>query len=162
PDEIDALAMLSPEQKAFLRALANIGGTGPYPSNEIERLASATYGVQFNEKSLPKQVLYPLAERGYIILKRGTKEAGRGAKPFLVTPTDKLVADVIDPILEQLERQTHADIRPLLRRPLSEIIAELDAEDRHVRGLSLEALAFKLMRLIDLDYVATRLRGPET
>jgi len=162
PDELDALAMLSPEQKAFLRALANIGGMGPYPSNEIEKLASATYGVQFNEKSLPKQVLYPLADRGYITLKRGTKEAGRGAKPFLVTPTDKLVADVVDPILEQLERQTHGDVRPLLRRPLSEIIAELDDEDRHIRGLALEALAFKLMRLIDLDYVATRLRGPET
>jgi site-specific DNA-methyltransferase (cytosine-N4-specific) len=31
-----------------------------------------------------------------------------------------------------------------------------------VRGLALEALAFKLMRLIDLTYVATRLRGVAT
>jgi site-specific DNA-methyltransferase (cytosine-N4-specific) len=31
-----------------------------------------------------------------------------------------------------------------------------------VRGLALEALAFKLMRLIDMDYVATRLRGTAT
>lgn len=36
------------------------------------------------------------------------------------------------------------------------------SEDRHVRGLALEALACKLMRLIDLAYVATRLRGSAT
>ena len=38
----------------------------------------------------------------------------------------------------------------------------MDSEDRHIRGLALEALAFKLMRLIDLTYVATRLRGSAT
>ena len=35
----------------------------------------------------------------------------------------------------------------------------MKARDRHVRGLALEALAFKLMRSINLTYVATRLRG---
>ena len=49
-----------------------------------------------------------------------------------------------------------------MRKPLKEIREELDSEDRHIRGLALEALAFKLMRLIDLTYVATRLRGSAT
>ena len=161
-DEFEALAVFSPEQKAFLKTLANMGGGGPHASNDVEKLAAATYGVAFNEKNLPKQVLYPLEKAGYIMLKRGTKAAGRGAKPFLVTTTAKFTADLIAPLLEQLERQTQADLRPLLRKPLKEIREELGSEDRHIRGLALEALAFKLMRLIDLTYVATRLRGTAT
>lgn len=161
-EEFEVLAIFSPEQRAYLKALANIDGGGPHSSNDIERLAAATYGVTFNEKSLPKQVLYPLRDAGYIELERGTKAAGRGAKPFLVTATGKLVADLIAPLIEQIEQLTQADLRPLLRKSLKEIREDLQAEDRHIRGLALEALAFKLMRLIDLTYVATRLRGTAT
>lgn len=161
-DEFEALAAFSPEQRAYLKALANVGGGGPHASNDIERLAAATYGITFNEKNLPKQVLYALRDAGYITLERGTKADGRGAKPFLVTATEKLVADLINPLLEQLEQQTQAELRPLLRKPLVEIREELKSENRHQRGLALEALAFKLMRLIDLAYVATRLRGTTT
>ena len=161
-EEFEVLAIFSPEQRAYLKALANIDGGGPHFSNDIERLAAVTYGVTFNEKNLPKQVLYPLRDAGYIELERGTKATGRGAKPFLVTATDKLVADLIAPLIEQIEQLTQADLRPLLRKPLKEIREDLQAEDRHIRGLALEALAFKLMRLIDLTYVATRLRGTAT
>ena len=161
-EEFEVLATFSEEQKAYLKVLANVGGGGPHFSNDIERLAASTYGVNFNEKNLPKQVLYPLRDARYITLERGTREAGRGAKPFLVAATEKLAADIITPLIEQLEQQTHADLRPLLRKSLKEIREELDSENRHIRGLALEALAFKLMRLIDLSYVATRLRGSAT
>lgn len=161
-EEIDALALLSHEQRAFLRTLANIEGDGPFASNDLEKLAAATYGVSFNEKNLPKSVLYPLQHAGYITLERGTKERGRGAKPFLVRPTSKLVADVVEPVLAQIEKRVGADLRPLLRKPLAAILEELSSTDTHVRGLALEALAFKLMRLVDLSYVATRLRGAAT
>lgn len=161
-EELEALATFSPEQRVFLKALANMGGGGPHSSNDIERLATATYGVAFNEKNLPKQVLYPLRDAGYIELQRGTKKLGRGAKPFLVTASQKLAADLIIPLSEQLEQQAHADLRPLLRKSLAAIRNELTSKKRHLRGLALEALAFKLMRLIDLRYVATRLRGRST
>ena len=161
-DEYEALAEFSPEQRAYLKALANLGGSGPYSSNDIEKLATATYGVSFNEKNLPKQVLYPLSDAGYVDLKRGTRRAGRGAKPFLVTATARTTNEIVTPLIEQLEQQTHFDIRPLLRKPIKDIREELDSEDRHTRGLALEALAFKLMRLLDLSYVATRLRGSAT
>ncbi|HET6249825.1 MAG TPA: restriction endonuclease [Tepidisphaeraceae bacterium] len=161
-DEIEALAGLGGEQRAFLKTLGNLPGPGPYASNEIEKLATATYGVRFSEKNLPKTVLYPLEKAGFITLARGTKEQGRGAKPFTVTATPKLLADVVAPILAQLEQQTQNDIRPLLRKPLAEILENLRADDKHARGLALEALAFKLMRLIDLTYIATRLRGTAT
>jgi len=64
--------------------------------------------------------------------------------------------------MEQIVQQTQVDFRPLLRKSLKSIRRELDAENRYTRGLALEALAFKLMRLAGLNYVATRLRGVST
>ena len=161
-EEFDVLASFTPEQRAYLKTLANMGGGGPHPSNDVERLASATYGVSFNEKNLPKRVLYPLRDASWIDLERGTRQKGRGAKPFQVRAAGRLVTDLITPLIEQLEQQTQADLRPMLRKSLKEIRGDLGSSDRHVRGLALEALAFKLMRLVDLAYVATRLRGNAT
>jgi site-specific DNA-methyltransferase (cytosine-N4-specific) len=161
-DTIDELSMFTKEQKAFLKTLANIGGTGPYWSNEVEKLATTLYGVKFDEKNLPKTVLYPLEKAGYITLERGTKVTGRGAKPFQIRLTEKMRAELVAPIIEALESQTHSDLRPMLRKSLTEILGELSSADRHIKGLALEALAFYLMRLIDLKYVATRLRGQVT
>lgn len=161
-DAIDELSMFTAEQKAFLKALSNIRETGPYWSNEIEKLASTVYGVKFDEKNLPKTILYPLEKAGYISLERGTKELGRGAKPFRVKLTDKMKADMITQTVECLESQAYPDLRPMLRRSLTDILKELSSADKHIKGLALEALAFYIMRLIDLTYVATRLRGDAT
>ncbi|GEO26850.1 hypothetical protein AAC03nite_26350 [Alicyclobacillus acidoterrestris] len=160
--EVDALVALTPEQRAYIKAIVNTGNLSPLPSNEIERLATATYGIRFNEKNLPKQVLYPLQEAGFITLERGTHESGRGAKPFMVTPTEKLQNEVITPIIEQIEQDVSAHLRPFLRKPMQEILEEIESTDKYVKGLALEALAFHLMRLIDLTYVMTRLRGQAT
>lgn len=151
-----------PEQKAFLKALVNLEEKDKILSNDIERLSSTIYGVKFNEKLLPKTVLYPLRDAGYITLERGTKLPGRGAKPFWVVPTDKLKNEIILPIFKQLEQQVQSDLRPLLRKPLTEVLKELNHPNTHHRGLALEALAFKLMRIIDLTYIGTRLRGSAT
>ena len=158
--EFEALATLTREQRCYLKTLANVGEPRAYPANEIEKLATATYGVRFNEKNLPKDVLYPLRDAGYLTIERTT--SGRGAKSALVSATEKLVSDLLTPLLEQLEAQINADLRPYLRQSFSEILANLDVSDRHTKGLALEALALKLMRLIDLTYVATRLRGAQT
>ena len=72
------------------------------------------------------------------------------------------MTDLITPMIEQLEHQSQSDLRPMLRKSLKEIRGELGSSERHIRGLALEALAFKLMRLVDLAYVATRLRGSAT
>ena len=159
-DEFEALADLPPMQRAFLRALANTGTVEPQPANEIAALATAIYGQKFPEKSLPKLVLNDLEAAGYITAKKTTR--GRGAKPFLVAPTQKLIANVVDPLLEQLSQQTDSGLVRLLRRPLADILNELKDENRFVAGLALEALAFKVMRLLDMTYVATRLRANQT
>lgn len=160
PDEFEVLASFTPEQRAFVRALANVGTSDPQPANEIARLASATYGVKFPEKSLPKLVLNALVEAGYITAEKTTQ--GRGAKPFQVSATPKLVTDVVEPLLEQLKGQTDPKLLALLRTPLSTILSEMNDENRYTAGLALEALAFKIMRLLDMTYVATRLRANQT
>lgn len=160
PEDFSVLARFTAEQRAFLRALGNTGVTKPQPANEIAKLATATYGVKFPEKSLPKLVLDALEKAGYIKATKTT--TGRGAKPFMVAPTAKLVADVVAPLLDQLKNQTDPKLLDLLKKPLTEILIELKAGSRHIRGLALEALAFKLMRLLDMTYVATRLRAQST
>lgn len=160
PADFGALSRFSNEQKAFLLALTNTSVSHPQPANEIAKLATATYGVKFPEKSLPKLVLNALIDAGYITATKTT--AGRGAKPFLVAPTAKLVAEVVTPLLDQLKDRIAPKLLDLLRKPLTEILVEIDSDDRYVGGLALEALAFKLMRLLDMDYVATRLRAQAT
>jgi hypothetical protein len=160
PAMFKELARFTSEQRAFLKALANTGITAPQPANEIVKLASATYGVRFPEKSLPKMVLNALEEAGYITATKTTE--GRGAKPFMVAPTAKLVAELIEPLFDQLKGQTDPKLAELLREPLSKILAELESDDRYISGLALEALAFRLMRLLDIEYMATRLRAAAT
>ena len=160
PAEFSELAHLTKEQRAFLQALANTGVVTPQPANEIVRLAAATYGVRFPEKSLPRLVLKALVEAGYITVAKTTR--GRGSKPFMVAPTDKLAANVVAPWIDQLKNHSDPRMLDLLRKSLAEILVEIESEDRHVSGLALEALAFKLMRLLDMDYVATRLRAQAT
>lgn len=160
PADFGGLARLSPTQRAFLLALANSGTSDPQPANEVAKLAAATYGVKFPEKSLPKTVLIALEAAGYITTRKTTR--GRGAKPFMVIPTAKLVADVVVPLLQQLQSQVDPKLLDLLRKPLDVIMREIASKDRHVGGLALEALAFKLMRLLDMTYIATRLKAETT
>jgi site-specific DNA-methyltransferase (cytosine-N4-specific) len=158
--EFAILEGFSLEQRAFIRALANTGLSTPQPANEIARLASVTYGVHFPEKSLPKLVLDALVKGGYITATKTT--TGRGAKPFLVAPTEKLKADIIEPFFNQIKDQIDTALHGLLKKPLAEILVELESADRCASGLALEALAFKLMRLLDMTYLATRLRAQAT
>lgn len=160
PDDYGVLSHFTKEQRAFLLALANTGVSDPQPANEIAKLAAATYGVKFPEKSLPKLVLNALIDAGYITATKTTE--GRGAKPFLVTPTAKLNAEIVVPLLDQLKDQTDPKLLDLLRKPLADILVEIDSSDRYIGGLALEALAFKLMRMLDMRFVATRLRAQVT
>lgn len=84
------------------------------------------------------------------------------AQTILVAPTEKLVNEFVEPMLNRLAHQADPKVVALLRQPLREILPGLDSSDRHVAGLALEAVALNLMRLLNMDYVATRLRAAET
>lgn len=156
-DEFAVLARFTAEQRAFLLALANTGVREPQPANIIRDLAETTYGVRFPDKNLPQVVLNTLRDAGYITFEKTT--GGRGAKPMLVTPTDKLRSDLVEPLFEQLKTQLDPKLIDLLSTPLAHILAEIDSADRYKAGLALEALAFKLMRILGMGYIATRLRS---
>lgn len=90
-EDFGVLSRFTSEQRAFLLALANTDTSTPQPSNEIAKLAEATYGVKFPEKSLPKLVLNALVDAGYItsnslFLRPGDQRSHyvRASCPFLV------------------------------------------------------------------------------
>lgn len=92
-----------------------------------------------------------------------TKNAtANSAQTILVAPTEKLMNEIVEPMLRRLASQADPRVVALLRRPLGSILSDLDSSDRHVAGLALEAVALNLMRLLNMDYVATRLRAAET
>ena len=76
--------------------------------------------------------------------------------------TENLIDDVVEPLVDQLRHQTDPKLLALLRTPLSAILQALDDSDRYKAGLALEAVAFKIMRLLDMTYVGTRLRANQT
>lgn len=85
--------------------------------------------------------------------------AGTG---LLVAPTEKLMAEIVEPQLRRLALWADPRVVDLLRQPLGEILSDVDSSDKDLAGLALEALAFKLMRILDMDYAGTRLRGAQT
>lgn len=76
--------------------------------------------------------------------------------------TENLIDDVVEPLVDQLRHQTDPKLLTLLRTPLSAILQALDDSDRYKAGLALEAVAFEIMRLLDMTYVGTRLRADQT
>lgn len=84
------------------------------------------------------------------------------APTLLVAPTEKLMAEIVEPQLRRLALWADPRVVALLRQPLGGILSDVDSSDRDLAGLALEALAFKLMRILDMDYAGTRLRGAQT
>ena len=159
-DDMESLRVLTKPQRYFLLALLNTGTEEFQPASQIARLASATYGVSFSEKLLPKSVLKDLESAGYIEVEKAT--SGRGAKSHRCKPTRKAKAELLGPLIEQLEEQGDPKLTELLNRSIPDILKEITSPDRYLSGLALEALAFKLLRILGLDYIATRLRAEAT
>lgn len=72
------------------------------------------------------------------------------------------MAEIVEPQLRRLALWADPRVVALLRQPLGGILSDVDSSDRDLAGLGLEALAFKLMRILDMDYAGTRLRGAQT
>lgn len=159
-DKTSILAGLDNFQVAFLKALINSGIKEPQSASNIVKLAQNVYGLDFPEKSLPKLVLNKLVESNLIIVQKTTQ--GRGAKPFLVQLHPDVDPEVILPTLAQLRKRLNKRLLELTRKPLSDILVDIKSKDTYISGLALEALAFKLMQFLDMEYMATRLRGEQT
>ncbi|MDI7268100.1 MAG: restriction endonuclease, partial [Myxococcota bacterium] len=129
-------------------------------SNDVAKLAESLYGVTFPWKSLYSTVLRDIETAGFVTCRKTT--SGRGAKPYLVTPTEKFAREIVLPILDGYPDKLGGQLRELRRTPLDQIVRALTAATTHVRGKALEMLALWLMFALDLDFVFWRKRGKET
>jgi hypothetical protein len=159
-DAISRLANLTSEQRCYLRALVRVAEEDPHAASSIADLAVGLYSARYNYKSLPKTVLFPLQDLGYITVKKST--AGRGAKPYLVFRTQKFRDEISEPILEVATEKAHLVPRELFERPLASILADLDSQDTFAKGQALELLAIYFARLLDLDFKGWRVRSSDT
>ena len=159
-NDMDALRSLTKQQRYFLLALLNTGSNEFQAASHIAHLAYATYGISYPEKTLPKTVLAALEAADYIETQKAT--TGRGAKSHLCKPTKRAKADLLEPLIRQLEAQSDPKLVQLLNQSLQDIWEQIHSADTYLSGLALEALAFKLLRILGLDYVATRLRAEAT
>jgi site-specific DNA-methyltransferase (cytosine-N4-specific) len=156
--QISGLAGLSPELHSFLKALANTNEKPPIVSSKIAHLAEKLYNVRFPEKSLPR-TLEPLEQLGLVKLTKTT--GGRGAKPYLVTPTDGFNTQFLEPLLKAISGRTSLPMDQLAR-PFKEIVEELRSPSKFKKGMALELVAANIARLIGLEIVGWRLRANET
>jgi len=172
--ETDLLAEMPEDQCAVLKALCNLSiptipKQEPLPANKVMEYAEALYGVTFNPKNFPREVLEPLASAGYIRIEKQAKATGEEAgsrtqhsgKPYLIYRTEKFANEYLKSLIDALAN-TGLAIRQLLRKPLSEILQELQSQHTGVKGKALEALAFYLMRLLGLEFKSWRKRGKKT
>lgn len=157
--DVEALAELTPEQRDFARALALLD-EDHLSSNKVRDHASTLYGTVFPEGGLPQSVLHKLQEVGLITWTKTTQ--GRGAKPHLVSPTEKLRNELLIPTMEAVKTAIGPHYKKLVRMRLDEILRDLGSEDTSIKGIALEALSFYLTRLLDLTFVKWRYRSNQT
>lgn len=159
-DDMAKLRMLTKEQRYFLLALLNTGIKEFQSAAQITRLATATYGIMYPEKFLPKAVLNDIEAAGYIEVQKST--TGRGAKSHLCKPTEKASKEIMEPLVKQLETQTDPRLIEMLTKSIPDILRDIKSHNTYTKGIALEALAFKLLRILGLEYLATRVRADAT
>lgn len=158
--EYKLLKNLRSEQYYFLRALCNTGTDEFQRASDIRQLATATYGITFRESNFSQAVIVPLEKNGLIEHQRATR--GRGGRSPLVRPTEFAKREIVIPLLQQLETVVGKEVSEHLQKPLTELRNDINSNDTYLKGLALEAFAIKIMRVIGLDFIQTRLRGNET
>jgi site-specific DNA-methyltransferase (cytosine-N4-specific) len=158
--ELTLLRTLSKEQYFFVKALCNIGSRDFQRAADVRKLATAIYGIDIKEKSFAANVLNPLVGKGIVELQRAT--GGRGAKSHDIKLTELTLKEVIIPLLEQIESVIGNEFLQYYQKTLPEIRRDIDSTNVHEKGLALEAFAIKVMDIIGLTFVETRLKGNQT
>jgi hypothetical protein len=171
---LDILAEMPSDQRAVLKVLASmpmpeIPDVTPIEGNLLRESAEAQFGETYDPKSFPSGILQPLADAGFITISKNIKATGIEAglreqvsgKTTLVYRTERFANEHLLSLVDALS-STGLAVRNLLRKPLTEILAELETEDKNIKGKALEALAFHLMRLLNLQFLAWRKRPKET
>lgn len=158
--EISLFKELTQEQYHFLLALCNASTDAPLLATDIRNLATASYNIVFDESAFASKVIKPLHNKGLIVAQKTT--AGRGAKPYTVQLSETTKREVIGPLLNQFKDQIGNVLADAYCKSFTELRTDIDSDNTYVKGIALEAFAIKVMRIIDLNFLRTRLKGTET
>lgn len=159
-EQIAVLKSLSYAQICFVRALCNSDNGNYQSATKIRELAKASFNIKFEEKSFAAKIIKPLEEKGIIEKKPSSGTHGGNASEVRLIGTVK--AEVLAPVLKQIEIIEGKEVIKYIQKPLAELRKEMDVDDTHIKGVALEAFAIRMMRIIDLDFWGTRLKGSET
>lgn len=159
-EEIDVLKGLNHAQVCFVRALCNSDNGTFQSATRIRELAKTAFNVSFEEKSFAANIIRSLEEKG--IIEKKTSTGSHGGNAAEIRLIGSVSADVLAPVLQQIEVIAGKEVIKYIQKPLDVLRVEMDDDDTHVKGLALEAFAIKMMRIVDLDFVGTRVKGNET
>lgn len=159
-EDVEVLRGLNHMQACFIRALCNTDSDEYQSATKIRELAKAAYNVEFPGKNFAAAIIKPLEEKKLIEKKASTGTHGGNASEIKLVGNVK--AEVLAPVLEQIEIIAGKEVIQYCQKSLDVLHSEIDSVDTHVRGLALEAFAIKMMQIIDLDFIGTRVKGSET
>ena len=158
--EISILKGLNHAQICFVKALCNSDNGSFQSATKIRELAKSSFNVTFEEKSFAANIIRPLEEKNIIEKEVSMGSHGGNASEIRLIGTVK--AEVLAPVLRQIEVIAGKEVIKYVQKPLDVLRNEMDDADKHVKGLALEAFAIKMMRIVDLDFIGTRVKGSET
>ena len=159
-EDVEVLRNLNHAQACFIRALCNTGSDEYQNATKIRDLAKTSYNVEFPAKNFSAAIIKPLEDKKLIEKKVTTGTHGGNASEIKLVGTVKV--EVLAPILKQIEIIAGKEVIQYCQKSLKVLREEIDSHDTHVKGLALEAFAIKMMQIIDLDFIGTRVKGSET
>ncbi len=159
-EEVEVLRELNYAQTCFVKALCNTGIDGYQNAAKIKNLAKVSYNVIFPEKNFSSAIIKPLEEKKIIEKKPSSGTHGGNSSEVKLLSTVK--AELLALVLEQVEIIAGKEVIKYCQKSLDVLRTEIDSSDKHVKGLALEAFAIKMMKIIDLDFMGTRLKGNKT
>ena len=159
-EDVEVLRGLNHAQACFIRALCNTDSDEYQSATKIRDLAKAAYNVEFPGKNFAAAIIKPLEEKRLIEKKASTGTRGGNASEIKLVGNVK--AEVLAPVLEQIEIIAGKEVIRYCQKSLEVLRSEIDSSDTYVKGLALEAFAIKMMQIIDLDFIGTRVKGSET
>ena len=160
-EEISVLKGLNRAQVCFIRALCNSDNGTFQSATKIRELAKNSFNVSFEEKNFAANIIRPLEEKNIIEKKAFAGTHGGNASEIRLVGA--VQAEVLAPVLKQIEMIAGKEVIKYIQKPLDVLRDEMDDDtNTHVKGLALEAFAIKMMRIVDLDFIGTRVKGAET
>ena len=155
-EQIAILAGLTDPQAAFVEGLCALEPKGWTAATAIRDWAEGCRGVRFGRASLPKEVLDVLQKAGLIEYRtRGTG----GGKTSQLRTTKRFEREILGPFVRHTIRDMDAALTAYYRKRPEDIFAELESQDRYVKGQALEAFTIFIMRLLGLRFVGWRKRA---